>query len=144
MRVELNPVEMAEMLKYAIENNKKLTTQGKNSISYEIVGEAGTAKSSVVEQLAMESGMDFIKINAAQVSIDDFIGYPVKEFKMCKLAADGKTEEDCQWVSENSITHHLSLGFHYANQMRMGYAIPKWIQGKTEPLILLIDDYSRA
>lgn len=71
MKVALDPIQMADILRYAIENNKDLTSQGKKSIAYEIVGEAGTAKSSVVEQVAEESGMDFVKINASQVSIDD-------------------------------------------------------------------------
>lgn len=71
MKASLNPIEMADILRYAIENNQNLTSRGKKSIAYEIVGEAGTAKSSVVEQVAEESGMDFVKINASQISIDD-------------------------------------------------------------------------
>lgn len=62
---------------------------------------------------------------------------------MCKNDASG-AEIDCVWVAENAIPTHLSLGFSYGNQVRMGYALPRWIQGKTTPLILLIDDYSRA
>jgi ATP-dependent Zn protease len=71
MNVALNTVDMAETLKYAIENNKTLAANGKMPIAYELIGEAGTAKSSIVEQVAAESGMDFVKINASQVSIDD-------------------------------------------------------------------------
>jgi hypothetical protein len=143
MKVALNPIEMADILRYAIDNNKDLTSQGKKSIAYEIVGEAGTAKSSVVEQVAEESGMEFIKINASQVSIDDFVGFPVKEYQMCKYDAAG-VETDCHWVAENAIPTYVTLGYTYSNHMRMGYALPKWIQGRTKPLIMLIDDYSRA
>lgn len=143
MKVALDPIQMADILRYAIENNKDLTSQGKKSIAYEIVGEAGTAKSSVVEQVAEESGMDFVKINASQVSIDDFVGYPVKEYQMCKYDESGN-ETDCHWVAENAIPTYVTLGYVYSNHMRMGYALPKWIQGRSKPLIMLIDDYSRA
>lgn len=67
----LGPVEMADVLKKAIETNKVLVSKGKSPVAYEIVGEAGTAKSSVAEQVALESGMDYVKINASQITVDD-------------------------------------------------------------------------
>lgn len=141
MNVALDAVQVGETLKYIIENNKKLVAEGKPAIAIEIFGEAGCAKSSVVRQVAEETGMDFVKINASQISIDDFVGYPIKEYQMCRQKGD---DTDCHWVSENAIATYIEMGYHYANEYRMGYALPKWIQGKTTPLIMLIDDYSRA
>lgn len=62
---------------------------------------------------------------------------------MCKYDSAG-VETDCHWVAENAIPTYVTLGYTYSNHMRMGYALPKWIQGRTKPLIMLIDDYSRA
>jgi hypothetical protein len=61
---------------------------------------------------------------------------------MCK--DKGTPGEICHWVAETAIPTYVSFGYEYGNQLRMGYALPKWIQGKTEPLIMLIDDYSRG
>ncbi len=137
MNTALDAHEIQDILKYVVENNQKLNKEGKKSIAIEVFGEAGCAKSSVVEQVAIESEMPFVKINAAQITVDDFVGYPLKEYKMCK-------GEECEWVVESAIDTYTAMGFKYSNDHRMGYAIPKWIMGQDKPMIFLIDDYSRA
>jgi hypothetical protein len=56
----------------------------------------------------------------------------------------------CHNYSVDSILNPTSvipskqeLGYTLTNNTRMGYAEPEWIVGKTGPVILLLDDYSR-
>lgn len=72
-----------------------------------------------------------------------FVGYPIKEYKMCRAATKGH-EELCHWISETAIDTYLKMGYEYANENRMGYAVPKWIVGKDKPVVLLLDDFNRT
>ena len=114
MNTALDAHEIQEILKYVVENNKKLNKEGEKSIAIEVFGEAGCAKSSVVEQVAIELEMPFVKINAAQITVDDFVGYPLKEYKMCK-------GEECEWVVESAIDTYTAMGFKYSNDPKMDY-----------------------
>lgn len=136
-RQALNAHEVKDIFGYIIDNNVKLSKEGKKPVSVSLTGEAGMGKTSVIEQLAKEKGQDFIKLNLSQISIEDFIGYPLNEYKMCK-------KDDCIWVSEKSIPAYTELGFMYANESRMSYSVPKWIAEKSQPLVLCLDDYSRG
>jgi len=137
---ELNSAEVKEVFGYIIKNNQRLVGEGKPSISIALEGESGVGKTSVLEQLAKEMDMDFLKLNLSQISIEDFIGYPISEFKMC----NPKKKEECAWVSERIIANYTQLGYEYAGENRMGYATPKWIVGRTKPMILLLDDFNRG
>lgn len=138
---ELTSSEIKEIFGYIIENNKRLVAEGKNSISIALEGESGVGKTSVLKQLAAEKDMDFLKLNLSQISIEDFIGFPISEYKMC---APSNKEEECLWVSERTIPTYTELGYTYAGENRMGYATPKWIIGKDKPMILLLDDFNRG
>lgn len=59
--------EFSHIFKYLIENNKRLVSEGKTPISLGIEGEAGCGKTSVIEQLAEEMGMTFVKINLSEL-----------------------------------------------------------------------------
>jgi len=137
---ELTAQEIKEQFGYIIDNNQRLVAEGKHSISIALEGESGVGKTSVLEQLAQEKNMDFLKLNLSQISIEDFIGFPISEFKMC----NPNDEDDCLWVSERAIPTYLQLGYNYAGDTRMGYAVPKWINGRTKPMILLLDDFNRG
>lgn len=141
-RQELTSLEVKDIFGYIIDNNMKLVSDGKNSISIALEGESGVGKTSVLEQLAVEKDMDFLKLNLSQVSIEDFIGFPISEFKMCKNK--GKKDEECLWVSERTIPTYTQLNYEYVGETRMGYAVPKWIVGKTKPMVLLLDDFNRG
>jgi len=134
---ELTSLEIKETFGYIIDNNIKLVNEGKNSISIALEGESGVGKTSVLEQIAKAKDMDFLKLNLSQISIEDFIGYPISEFKMCK-------GEECIWVSERSIESYITLGYSSTGENRMGYAVPKWIVGRDKPMILLLDDFNRG
>lgn len=59
--------EFSNIFKYLIENNKKLVSENKHPITIGIEGEAGTGKTSVIEQLAKEMNMTFVKINLSEL-----------------------------------------------------------------------------
>ncbi len=137
----LTASQIKEEFGFIIDNNQKLVQKGKNSISIALEGESGVGKTSVLEQLAAEKNMDFLKLNLSQISIEDFIGYPISEFKMCKA---GKKETEAIWVSERTIPTYIQMGYEYAGENRMSYAEPKWIIGRKKPMILLLDDFNRG
>jgi len=139
---ELNSVEVKRILKFMIKNNQKLVEEGKKSIALSIEGEGGIGKTSVVHQIADELNMPFIRLNLAEITVEDLLGYPITEFKLCKP----NDENSCTWVSEKLINHYLTLGYNSLNESRMGYALPQWIVGHDEntPVILFLDDATRA
>ena len=59
--------EFSNIFKYLIDNNKKLVSENKYPITVGIEGEAGTGKTSIIEQLALEMGMTFVKINLSEL-----------------------------------------------------------------------------
>lgn len=138
----LNPKELKETLRSLILNNQEIQNEGHIPISIDIQGIAGSAKTSVVEQLAEEMNLDFVKLNLAEFEdTGDLCGMPVKEFLMCDPK---KGEEDCIWVTEATVDSYRDLGFRSMNQSRMSYAAPDWAVGKREGGILLLDDSNRA
>lgn len=150
---ELNAEQVKETFGYVIENNLSLAERGKMPISVGLEGHSGIGKTSVLEQLAKEKKMAFLKLNLSQISVEDFIGYPISEFFMCKEGvithdSEGKKLKDpqphCIWVSERVLANYQGLGYEYQGKNRMGYAAPKWIEGQTEPMILLLDDFNRG
>lgn len=63
----INIAEAERILNYIIDNNIQLAEQGKklNAIAFE--GTAGIAKTSIVEQVAKDRNMDFVKLNLSMV-----------------------------------------------------------------------------
>lgn len=138
----INITEAKKILNYIIDNNKQLAEEGKklNAIAFE--GTAGIAKTSMVEQVAKERGMTFVKLNLSMVEeTGDITGYPLKEYHMCDPS--GK----CQWISVDLIESYLNSGWTMEGQAyRMSYAIPRWVPREENPAgtILLLDDFSRT
>lgn len=137
---ELTLSEFKDTFKYLISNNKRLVESGKSPIAIGIEGVAGLGKTSVLEELATELGMTFIKINLSEIEeISDMTGFPYKEFEITK---DGKSE----WIASD-IIGSVNLDNHsFTGQTRMSYATPSWLPREENPngTILLLDDYTRA
>ena len=86
-QVNLNIDELKGFMKHIIENNRFLQSQGKNSVSVEVIGESGIGKTSSVLQLANEQGLNMVKLNLAQIEeLGDLVGFPIRQFQMCKQA----------------------------------------------------------
>lgn len=137
-KTELKPTQVSNLLSYFINNNLKLAKEGKLPVTLNIEGNAGIGKTSIIKQKAADYHMHFVRLNLAELTVDDLIGYPIKEFEFTK----GK---DSVWINENLINKYIDLGWDSTGGSRMSYAQPAWIHGKTDkPIILLLDDYSRA
>lgn len=135
---QLSSSEVKRNITHLIENNQKLAAEGKKTISMNIIGNAGIGKTSLVHQIAKEMGVNFVRVNLAEVQPDDFLGYPVKEFEYTN-------GEDSAWIPEALIPNYLSRGYNPTHRNQMSYAKPAWLTGKEDkPLVMFLDDFSRA
>jgi hypothetical protein len=151
MNNEMNTItleEFSHIFKYLIENNKRLTADKKYPITVGIEGEAGTGKTSIIEQLAEEMGMTFVKINLSELEeVSDLTGFPIKEYLMSIKDEDGNFKE--KWIPAEMLSVYTQLpcgDYEFLDQSRMSYATPAWLPREANPngTILLIDDYTRA
>ena len=136
--VSLNVHELKDFLKHIIDNNRYLQENNKPMVSTEVVGDSGIGKTSSIIQLADELGLNFVKLNLAQIEeIGDLVGFPIRQFEM-------KDKKLTEWVDENSVEDYRKKGFESTGLNRMSYCPPEWISGKTNGGILLLDDWNRA
>lgn len=145
--MELTPIEIKNILNYIIDNNHKLQDCGKDPIAVNIIGPAGISKSAIIEQVAKERGYNYIKLSLAQTTdTGDIVGFPLKEFNVCKHYVDHPEDDECKWVSSEILQSFLDDGWELSGDSRLGYAIPTWLKSidESKPTILLLDDYSRC
>ena len=136
--VSLNVHELKDFLKHIIDNNRYLQENKKPMVSTEVIGDSGIGKTSSIVQLADELGLNFVKLNLAQIEeIGDLVGFPIRQFEM-------KDKKLSEWVDENSVEDYRKKGFESTGLNRMSYCPPEWISGKTNGGILLLDDWNRA
>jgi hypothetical protein len=136
--VSLNVNELKDFLKHIIDNNRYLQENNKPMVSTEVIGDSGIGKTSSIVQLADELGLNFVKLNLAQIEeIGDLVGFPIRQFEM----KDKKVNE---WVDENSVEDYRKKGYEATGLNRMSYCPPEWISGKSNGGILLLDDWNRA
>jgi len=152
-RISLKSSLITEFLTHIINNNREIQSRGLVPVSVEVVGEAGLGKTTVIKDLAKNLGLNFVKLNLAQIEeLGDIIGFPIRQFQMCQTkleTVDGqqvrvKDEEVCLWVDEHTIASYEKEGYVFTGQNRMSYCPPEWIADKTDGGILLLDDYTRA
>ena len=136
--VSLNVHELKDFLKHIIDNNRYLQENNKPMVSTEVIGDSGIGKTSSIVQLADELGLNFVKLNLAQIEeIGDLVGFPIRQFEM-------KDKKLAEWVDENSVEDYRKKGFESTGLNRMSYCPPEWISGKSNGGILLLDDWNRA
>lgn len=132
--------EIKPILKYIINNNKKLQEKGEYPVSINIQSEAGIGKSQSIRDLAKELGYTFVQVNTSNMtSPDELIGYPQREYYVCK-------DDSCKWITSDLIDIFLKAGYEITEETRMGYAIPAWLKelNPNGNNILLIDDWTRS
>lgn len=137
-KLKINRVKT--ILRNVIENNLDLAELNVVPKALAIEGEPGTAKTSAVEQVVKEYGdkFNYIKLDLSGLTTDDLIGYPLVEYYVTK-------NNENAWVSKETLPNFTTLGYHPTGETRMGYAIPMWLQGKTEKsVIVVLDDYNRC
>lgn len=138
----LNPKEVKEFLNFIIKNNIDLQKVGKKPSSVEIIGEAGLGKTSIVEQVAKENDLDYVKLNLSQIEeLGDLVGFPIRQFEMCT-----EVEGSCMWIDEHAISTYEKQGYKFTGSKRMSYCPPAWIADKDASRggILLLDDWTRG
>jgi hypothetical protein len=136
--ISINVNELKDFLSHIISNNQFLQSQGKSSVSVEVIGESGIGKTSAIIQLAKEQKLNFVKLNLAQIEeIGDLVGFPIRQFEV-------EMNNEKSWVDENAFEEYLKLGYKSTGLNRMSYCPPEWISGKGEGGILLLDDWNRA
>jgi MoxR-like ATPase len=88
-QVSLNIDELKGFMAHIISNNRFLQEQGKNSVSVEVIGESGIGKTSSILQMANEQGLNFVKLNLAQIEeLGDLVGFPIRQFQLCKTGTN--------------------------------------------------------
>jgi len=70
-KTSLTADQVKEVFGYIVDNNKRLAEEGKTPIAIGLEGESGIGKTSTLRQLAHEKGMEFLKLNLSQISIED-------------------------------------------------------------------------
>ena len=156
MAKEVIPMKrVKELLNHTIDNNLKLEERGITPIAVSFEGEAGTGKTSVVRQVASERGMNFVKLNFAQIDeAGDLVGYPMKEYE-CQAAKqvvgeDGKPKMQVLpgtvWLNEKQLEQPMKgMAYRQTGKTRMGYAKPAWVpEYNQNGTLVLFDDYNRA
>ena len=144
--MELTLEEVKQHIEFMIDNNRKLQDRGFYPIAVNIEGEAGTGKTSIIDQIAKERDYNYISLSLSQISDpSDLVGFPIKEYYVCK-EVDDPTECKCEWITAELLETYKENGYTLTSEIRMGYAIPAWLKtiDPTKPLILNLDDYSRA
>jgi hypothetical protein len=136
--LEINVKETKEFITHIINNNRYLQEKNKPPVSVEVKGESGIGKTSTIIQIANEIGLDFVKLNLAQIEeLGDLVGFPIRQFELSK-------DKDTIWVDEHSVSEYVKTGYSFTKNNRTSYCPPEWISNKKEGGILLLDDWNRA
>ena len=148
-QVNLNINEVKDFLRHIVSNNQVIQAQGKNPVAVEVVGDSGIGKTSTIIQVAEELGLNFVKLNLAQIEeLGDLVGFPIVQYQIQERMTTSNPNEvrtpRTAWVNEVSFQEYLKAGFKDTGKTRMSYAAPEWIAGKEDGGILLLDDWNRA
>lgn len=138
--MEFTLKEIKPILKYIIENNKKIQENGQFPVGICLEGLSGIGKSSVLDQIAKEIDANYIKISLSNIcEPSELIGYPIKEHLVCKNG-------ECKWIPSELLEAFSRSGWELTEETRMGYAIPAWLKGldESKPTIFNLDDFTRA
>jgi hypothetical protein len=142
-QVSLNTAELKTFVKQIMDNNRYIQNKGMTPVAINVEGDHGLGKTTVVSQIAQEEGLDFVKINLAQIEeTSDIVGFPLKEFQVSKTI-DGVSKT--KWVTEMEAERAIKdPSVRLTGLKRTSYAPPEWIAGKTGGGILLLDDFTRG
>lgn len=155
MENRINLQEFKNIFNYIVKNNARLVAEGKKPTAIGMEAEAGVGKTSLIEQIAEENNMTFVKLNLSQLDeISDMVGFPIKEYKVYPIL-DGDEEEgsavygEPKWVPNDMMHMYLNAPcntYKISNESRMSYATPAWLprEENENGIILLLDDYNRC
>ena len=134
--------EFKETFKYLINNNFRLIDKGVSPISIGLEGPCGVGKTSVIEEIAEELGMTYVRVGLSELEeVSDLCGFPLKEFEVVF-----EDYPECpKWVSAE-ILNTTNKKFDFTGASRMSYAAPAWLPREENPngILINVDDFSRA
>lgn len=132
--MSLKVSQIKSVLQHVIRNNRFLEERGKKKNSILIESCPGIGKTSVVQQIANEMGLSFVKINLSNIEqAGDICGFPIREFQ----CTDGR------WINEKQLS--LIAGeMMFSGKTRTAYCPPSWVPSDGRPTLLLLDDFTRA
>lgn len=143
------------LLNYTIDNNIKLQEKGKRPISIGLEASAGIGKTSIVEEVAEERGMNYVTLSLSELDeAGDLIGFPIREYEV-QVAKKVKAEDgsiklrvmpETTWINEKQLENTPNgLVYRQTGNTRMGYAKPAWVPEYCDSgTIVNLDDFSRA
>lgn len=140
--MEITLKEARKAIEFIVDNNRALQDKGIMPVAIGIEGASGIGKSSIIDQIAQDRGYNYIVLSLSQIQdTSDLVGYPIKEHYVCK--EDGS---ECKWVPSELLEIFSNEGWVMTEETRMSYAVPMWLKtiDQSKPLILNLDDYSRA
>ena len=147
--------EVKNLINYTIDNNLRLQEKGKVPIAISIEASAGIGKTSILQQIAEERKMNFVKISLHELEeAGDLIGYPSMEYE-CQMAKrvkdkDGNVKTQILpgtvWMNAKQLDMlDKSMVVRQTGKTRMGYAKPAWVPEYNENgTLCVLDDYVRA
>lgn len=135
--------EFEGLFDHFVKNNEDLASKGMKPTAIALNSTAGIGKTAIVEELAKEHGMNFVKLNLSQLEeVGDLVGMPLKEF--CMVKGEGESKK-IKWVPEALVKQMLDKGYSMKGKTRTGYAVPSWVPKNTaNGTVLLLDDWTRA
>lgn len=126
------------ILELLFKTNKYLADNGKTPLAVELLGEPGMGKTTACKQIADRHGMDFVKLTLSQYDdLGDFVGFPIRSFEMEKNG-------EKQFVHEEALTLYTKDGWKFTGLKRTENCPPQWLVGHNKPMVVLIDDWTRA
>ena len=136
----LNVDELKTFMTHIVNNNRFLQKNGKVPVTVNVEGDAGLGKTSSILQLSKELGLNCVRLNLAEIEeLGDLVGYPIRQFQLCKT-----DNTECLWIDEQATEEYVRRGYNFTGEKRMSYCPPEWITGLTGGGFLILDDYSRA
>lgn len=138
--MSLKTGQIKDVLNHVIKNNRYLEKIGKKKNSICIESEAGIGKTSIVQQVAEENGLGFVKINLAQIEqTGELAGWPILEHEYCE-----KDGSDKGWISSKQLEQTGGKDLCLTGRSRTSYAPPSWVPTDGTGVVLLLDDFTRA
>ena len=135
-QVNLNVEELKSFLNHIVKNNNFLQENGKTPTAVNIEGGAGIGKTSSVLQLARELDYNFIRLNLATIEeLGDLIGFPVRQFQLCKTTSEGQSIDRVIQVSKE-IYETVSVPTMVKKMITTNKPIQKQVMGADGKFIM--------
>ena len=147
--------QVKHLVNYTIDNNLHLEEEGMTPIAISLEATAGIGKTSILENIARERGMQCTKISLHEMEeAGDLIGFPVMEYE-CQIMQRYKEGDEVKvrvlpktvWVNKKQLDEGPGVNMKYkqTGKTRMSYAKPAWVPEYNENgNMVILDDYVRA